>query len=264
MKEQAIKSVSIVGGGNVATHLVRALMHNRLPLKQVFVRNLQKYHRLKEEFGVELINDPLNLLPVDLIILAVTDDSLAEVAQGIDAGEAILAHVSGTMPLSLLRNYTEHYAVFYPLQTFSQAHQVNFQEVPLFLQAAQEEDLKQLHYFALQLSNTVVLANDDMRRNLHLAAIFASNFSNALYGIADELLTKQGLSFDYLKPLIMETAAKACMLDPIKGQTGPARRNDQSVIEMHRGLLTNEKEMLGVYNRLTDYILTKYHTFRNE
>lgn len=260
LQSQAIKSISIVGGGNVGSHLAAALHGAKLPLKQILVRNLAKSTYFKDVLDLEVIDDPSKFLPVDLIILAVTDDSLVDVAKWIHPGEAILAHVSGTMPFNLLTEYSAHCAVFYPLQTFSQGRDVDFGDIPIFLQAANELDLAKLQALAGQLSETVVIATDDMRRNLHLSAVFVSNFNNALNGMADELLAKAGISFDYLKPLILETAAKACKLDPVKGQTGPARRNDQSTLALHRNMLAVEKEKLMVYNTITEYILKKYHT----
>lgn len=260
LQSQAIKSISIVGGGNVASHLAKALHDAKLPLKQVLMRNLTKSTFFKDDLNLQVIDDPAKLLPVDLLILAVTDDSLVEVAKWIEPNESILAHVSGTIPADLLKEYSTHCAVFYPLQTFSGGRDVDFKQVPIFIQSANQADLEKLQTMAGRLSEIVVVATDEMRQNLHLAAVYVSNFNNALNGIADELLAKAGISFDYLKPLIVETAAKACDLDPVLGQTGPARRNDQSTLALHRRLLTDEKEKLLVYNTITEYILKKYHT----
>ena len=147
--------------------------------------------------------------------------------------------------------------IFYPLQTFSKNREVNFNTIPICIEAKEEADLELLTNLGNSLSEKVVEIDSDERSKLHLAAVFVNNFVNHLYAIGDDILGNNELSFDLLHPLIEETASKVKTLSPSEVQTGPARRGDQKTIEKHLHLLTEGPES-ELYQQLTESLMKKF------
>jgi predicted short-subunit dehydrogenase-like oxidoreductase (DUF2520 family) len=102
--------------------------------------------------------------------------------------------------------------------------------------------------------------NSLQRKHIHLAAVFACNFSNYMYSIANDILKADGISFDILNPLILECASKALDLNPREAQTGPAKRNDQNIIQHHLELLNNLPDYREIYEILSRQIKDNFHT----
>ena len=147
--------------------------------------------------------------------------------------------------------------VFYPLQTFSKDREVDFENIPLCVEAKNLEDLVLLKKLAKAISKSVYEISSEQRKSLHLAAVFVNNFTNHLYHIGNEICRKNKLPFDILKPLILETASKVNTLPPIEAQTGPAKRNDEETIEKQLDQLQN-REQREVYQILTNSIKASY------
>jgi predicted short-subunit dehydrogenase-like oxidoreductase (DUF2520 family) len=142
--------------------------------------------------------------------------------------------------------------VIYPLQTLSKDKEIDFRSVPLFVEANSEDNLKIVKTLALHVSYVVMEATSEQRRSLHLAAVFACNFANHCYAIAEQILNKNNLPFDVLLPLIDETARKVHVLPPVQAQTGPAVRYDENVIGKHIDLLgegTMEAELYELISK---------------
>jgi predicted short-subunit dehydrogenase-like oxidoreductase (DUF2520 family) len=148
-----------------------------------------------------------------------------------------------------------NYGIFYPLQTFSKTKAVNISEVPFCIEANTDKNEQLLVDLAKVLSNNVELINSEQRKKLHLAAVFACNFSNYMYTIADELLSNDNLDLNLLKPLIIETANKIKDNSPKAMQTGPAKRNDKAVIEKQLQLLANNPAYKDIYQLITEQII---------
>ena len=93
---------------------------------------------------------------------------------------------------------------------------------------------------------------------MHLAAVFVNNFTNYLFQIGSDILEKEDLSFDLLKPLIHETVNKLDHLSPLEAQTGPAKRKDLKSIQKHLDLMDSgvEKE---IYELMSKALIQKYH-----
>lgn len=253
-----IKNISLIGAGNVAYHLCKAFIAQGIKPQQVFVRSKSNAETFTK-MGLEVIDSSTEIKNADLFILAVNDDSIAEAAALLPAGDAIIVHTSGSMPLEVLESFGTNYGVFYPLQTFSKKREVDFETIPIFIEGANQLVTDRLKILAGQLSQSVILSTNLDRRLLHLAAVYVSNFSNALFGIAYQVLEKNKLSFQHLAPLMRETVEKAIAKNPLDGQTGPARRSDKDTIAAQLSLLSNSPEEKKIYELLTEYIINKYH-----
>jgi predicted short-subunit dehydrogenase-like oxidoreductase (DUF2520 family) len=146
---------------------------------------------------------------------------------------------------------TNQYGVFYPLQTFTKSISLSQSVFPVLIESSSEEIQQALEKLATQIQLPVQYADSDQRKNIHLAAVFACNFSNHLYQIASEILAEQHLSFELLLPLIQETVAKLNHLSPAAAQTGPAIRNDQAVLATQLALLQSQPKWAELYQLLS-------------
>lgn len=260
MNTTSIKRISIIGTGRVAHHLCQSFVSNGLVVAEVAGRNILKANDLAKLCGAKSVGNIEQVSQdADLYVIAVSDDAIEEVISTLPVLGGLVVHTSGMKSQSVFEKKFTRFGIFYPLQTFSFERKPDFATIPVFVQSNTDEDTQLLLALGKRISNDVHIISDLQRQRLHLAAVFVNNFSNAMYSIADELLTKEGLSFNSLKPLLLETALKALQMPPVEAQTGPARRNDQGTLQQHLQLLQQHPDVQKVYQILTDYILTQYH-----
>jgi predicted short-subunit dehydrogenase-like oxidoreductase (DUF2520 family) len=232
--------IAILGSGNVAEALVEAGSRAgpRVQITQICARNEAEGRRLAAMAGAGWISTPEELVPADLYIVAVSDRAVATLAGRIPAPRgAVVAHTAGSVEMDVL-SFAER-GVLYPMQSFSRGRAVEMREVPLFVEYSSPHAAEVLRETAKCLSCRVLEADSTTRAWLHLAAVFAANFTNHLYAVADGLLSSHGLEFDLLRPLITEIAAKAASSgSPAVVQTGPAARGDVETMRGHAEMLS--------------------------
>jgi len=251
-----IKNTVIIGAGNLATQMALALIEKGIKVRQVFSRNLDSARELAEKTGAAFTNDLAALLPeADLYLIAVKDSAIQEVLENLSLDEnRLIAHTAGSVPMNILDGFSKNYGVFYPLQTFSKNRKIDFSDIPICIEANHPANLMELQELAEKLSGSVHQINSDDRKTMHLAALFANNFVNHFYSIGESLLQNKKLNFDLLKPLIRETAEKIETLSPLDAQTGPAKRNDRTVINAHLKMLKDQPELQEIYRLMTESI----------
>ena len=250
--------IVLLGSGNVATHLAQALVAKGEEMVQVFSQSLRNAISLTDLVGGEPIDDLTQVNnSADLYIIAVKDDAIAGIADRLKSVSGLVAHTSGTTDMTVISSKVEHAGVFYPLQTFSKAKPVFFDEIPLCIEATDEKQLKVLNTLASKLSNRVYQVDGNQRKILHLAAVFACNFPNHLYALANQLLQQHQLDFEIIRPLIKETADKVMTNLPESVQTGPAIREDETTLNKHFSMLSNVPELQNIYQTLSDSIKLK-------
>lgn len=244
--------VSVIGSGNVAHHLLKAFgASSEVEVVQVFARNKNAIETTNSH--VEVIEDWSLLKNVDVIIIAVSDDAIANVSEHIPFNHQLVVHTSGSVALNALNDKNRR-GVFYPLQTFSKAKTIDYRSVPICIEAETSEDIQILETLAKSISDYIYFVNSQQRQALHVAAVFVCNFTNHLYQIGHEICEANQLPFDILKPLIQETAEKIVTLTPAEAQTGPAKRKDTQTINKHLAFLTEENQK-EIYKLLTKYII---------
>jgi predicted short-subunit dehydrogenase-like oxidoreductase (DUF2520 family) len=258
-----IERVVIIGAGNLATQLALALTGKGIQVKQVFSRTLDSAMELAQKVNADFTNDLSCLITnADLYIISVKDSAIKEVLQNLSLDKnSLIVHTAGSISIDVLSTYTNNFGVFYPLQTFSKSREADFSMIPICIEANNSTSLKKLHELAEMLSNSIQSVDSDQRKTLHLAAVFVNNFVNHLYVIGSEILQDSKLDFNLLKPLILETASKVESMPPIEAQTGPALRNDQSVIIEQLNQLQDFPEFQNIYSNLTDSI---YHIHQKQ
>lgn len=250
------KKVALIGAGNVAHHLAPALLKAGVNLCQIYSRSIESARELGIKTGITYVADVGAIYPdCDIYIFCVSDDALLPLYKEVRINkEAVVLHTSGSLPMDIFKSLAGHYGVLYPIQTFTKKRVLDFREIPLCIEASDKETLQMLRQLAGLLSGRVEEISSEQRKVLHLAAVFANNFVNHLYGIAGEILEKEGLDGTLLRPLIFETAHKVMLLAPEAAQTGPARRGDEGIMSIHRTLLKENRKLLNLYTLLSDSI----------
>lgn len=252
-----MKSVVIIGAGNVAFHLTRALIQNTVNVRQVFNRTLSKAEELGNTYNIKFTNKISELEKADLYIIAASDVAVEELSHYIPYQDTLVVHTSGSLDTKVLKgNYRK--GVFYPLQTFTQKKVLRYEEIPFFIEAENQADENALVQLAKRISNEVHCIDSEQRLKIHMAGVWTSNFVNHLYQIGQSICEENGIPFDVLRPLIKETAVKIQNMEPYDAQTGPARRNDDLVIQKHLEALENNSHWQQLYQLLTNSIKRTY------
>jgi predicted short-subunit dehydrogenase-like oxidoreductase (DUF2520 family) len=248
--------ITIIGSGNVATHMAAAFKNAGHRIIQVYSPNLQHAALLAYHVGAEATNSLDNILPdTDLFVVSVKDDAIIEMFKALAKHQQLIVHTSGSTNLNDLLVFTSKAGVLYPLQTFSKNKEVDFATVPLCIEGADDNIEADLEQLAATISRNIYKINSADRKILHLAAVFASNFPNYLYAIAQQLLVAHQMEFDLLKPLILETAQKVQLQAPAAAQTGPAVRNDQVTMAAHLQILKDQPQLQEIYELLSQGII---------
>ena len=257
-KNQPI-SVVVVGSGNVAEAVARGVAESwALELKQVVARNAERAAAIAALTNTEFTTDFADVEPADFYIIAVSDRAVEEVASHLNRPkDSIVVHTAGSVEMDALGEGLR--GVLYPFQTFTVGRRVEFTDVPLFVEGCSPEVTERIEMLAQALSSRVYHASSSRRREIHLSGVLACNFVNALYAIATEhLQEREGLSFEVLQPLILETAQKAAeATDPRSVQTGPARRGDREVIERHIAMMEQKPELQEIYRLVSEEIFKR-------
>ena len=251
------RRIVIVGSGNVATHLAPALDRCN-DVVQVVARSVESASKVASLTRGAKPCSKLSEVEhdADFYIVSVNDDAVAAVAKDMPRVSGIVAHTSGSVPMDALGGVSEKVGVFYPLQTFSRDASVDVGRVPFFIEGNTPECAEELAVLARTISQSVDFADSSRRAVLHLAAVFACNFSNYMWDCADTILADAGLSLDVMRPLLEVTLDKAMTLGPRAAQTGPARRHDYGVIRAQSARLP--RNLSKIYDILSQGIIANH------
>jgi predicted short-subunit dehydrogenase-like oxidoreductase (DUF2520 family) len=260
-------SVSIAGSGNLAWHLAPALDNAGYAVREVYSRNPAHAEALVERLYEAEVKATLDFSTSQsrIFIIAVSDDAIEDIAREIILpDEAILIHTSGSQPLSRLGYAaTPDTGVFYPLQTFSKNRKVDFKDIPVFVESESKTVERMLVKMGEAISKQVHVIDSPSRKALHVAAVFASNFTNHMLRLSNDIAEQHHLDFDWLKPLIAETINKSLSIGPAQAQTGPARRGDFETLDNHMQFLADDQTLAELYRMISQHIVDQYCTDRD-
>ncbi|WP_302180152.1 Rossmann-like and DUF2520 domain-containing protein [Chryseosolibacter indicus] len=255
-------NVSIIGSGNLAWHLAPALDNTDFAVKEVYSHNPKNAEALAERLYEGQVKTSLDfsLSKSKIFVICVSDDVIPEIAQQIVLpDDAILIHTSGSQPLSLLGySPTENIGVFYPLQTFTKSKKVDFSDIPILIESENDFTEKALMTMGKAISKKVLKISSESRKAVHVAAVFASNFTNHMLTLSHEIMRESNLDFDLLKPLIAETVNKGLSIGPERSQTGPAKRGDLEILDKHMEFLKDKEEVAEMYRIISQDIIDRY------
>ena len=256
--------ISFIGAGRVAHHLVHALKQ-RHQIIQIYSQGFVHAQKLATEVKAEAVHTFAELsAEIDILIIAVSDSAISDVIQHVHTylPNTLIVHTSGSTDIEKLTKVHARAGVFYPLQTFSLEREIDWYSTPLFIEATHLTDLNTLLQLANELSQRVYQYNSAQRLSLHLAAVFACNFSNYCYDMAKQIVDAKQVDFSLLYPLIIETAQKALQAEPRNMQTGPAMRGDANIIAMHAQMFKQDQrpDLEAVYHLLSEQILKRHQS----
>lgn len=246
--------IVFIGAGNLATRLSLAMQRVGMQIVQVYSHTEASARQLATRLGCPWTNDLSALLEDgDLYVFSLKDTVLSDVISKVKPNNGMWVHTAGSMPMSVFEGYAQRFGVLYPLQTFSKGRNVNFDVIPIFLEANTDKNADYLKNIASALSENVRFMSSEKRRSLHLAAVFACNFTNHIYTLSYKLLENESIPADVLLPLIDETVSKIHSMPPAVAQTGPAIRYDENVINKHLAML-DDPDMQAIYRLLSQSI----------
>lgn len=256
---QKIERVAIAGSGNVATHLAKALVKAGIKIEKIYSRSLEHALNLANVVSAIAVNDVAELdNAAQMLLIALPDrviPSFAAELKNKNSFSGIVAHTCGSQPLSVLDSVFSKAGVFYPLQTFNRFNQPDMKKVPFCIEGSDVEVKNALAHLAGLISGDVRFIDSRQRANLHLAAVFACNFTNHMYALSADILESAGVGPDILRPLILETTQQLGALHPGKLQTGPAVRGDASTMAFHQELLQNFPDVSELYRQISESIV---------
>ena len=260
--------ITLIGSGNVATWIAQRLQGNtRFPITQVYSRHLEHAQTLAELLDAEAI-DGIQKLNTDnqIFIFALADKAYDEILPSLPFKLPLAFMTSGTVSCQCLKDYAEQYGVIYPLQTFTKSQDMRALEVPLCLEGPMQEPTREsalpsvgtysrelMWSLARELSPLCYEVSEEQRARMHVAAVFACNFSNAMYNIAYKLLKERNLPFEILLPVLRQTVRKVGEMSPAEAQTGPAVRRDFNVMRAQLESLEDER-LREIYRMMSEVI----------
>ncbi|TAD86272.1 MAG: DUF2520 domain-containing protein [Bacteroidetes bacterium] len=256
-------NIVLLGAGNVATVLAKMATARGHHVLQIFSRNPINAAELAEAVSAEPVTDLKNIrTDADLYVAALTDTAVASLHQHLNLSRGVLVHTAGALNMEVLEPAAPNYGVLYPIQSLRK-EKSDYSPFPWLTQASTPETLAFITDFAETLSPTVKPSSNAERLHLHLAAVVANNFTNHLYALTQQFCKQHQVSFDLLKPLIVETALRIDEFDPYAVQTGPALRHDADTISKHLELLRQNPQLEQLYHALSNSI-AKMHEPRGK
>ena len=243
----------MIGAGNVAWHLSKFLFSNGFNIKTIYSFHLNNAKELANFVQAKAVDNIAEIEPADIVILSLKDSVYQDFIAELPKTNAFVVHTSGSLPKEILEKISPNYGVLYPFQTFNKIKEITIEQIPFCIEASNDETMRVLENLIKKLNGTFYHLNFSQREKLHLAGVFACNFTNALYGLAEDILKNENIDFDILKPLIDETAQKIKYLSPKDAQTGPAARQDYNIINKHIALLDNDN-IRNLYRFLSQII----------
>ncbi len=251
-------NISFIGAGNVAEALCTGLVAADHRIISVASRGGDSARILAEKTGAEWWKDLSVPENCDILILAVTDTSVPEVAGKVVLPDrTIIIHTAGSVPLTALRR-SKRAGVFYPLQTFTKGFSPELKKVPFFIEATDDPTLNVLRELGESIGAGAWDCDSEKRKHLHVAAVFANNFSNFMMTAGETIASEAGFDPKLLRPLIEETARKALYAGPARAQTGPAVRHDAITIKSHLDLLSFSPKYQKLYRLISTMIADHY------
>ncbi len=249
-----MKNIILIGSGNVATHIGINLKKNNFNIIQVISSTLKNAEILATKLESDFSNNISDLKKADLIIVAVSDNEIGNIAKHIM--DTPIVHTSGSVALEVFKS-NKNAGVFYPLQTFNKNVEVCLKEVPICIEANNKDFEKEIIKLAQNISENVVKMDSKQRKQLHIAAVFSCNFTNQMFAISDSILEKSNIDFKLLLPIIKQTVNKLKTKKAIEVQTGPAKRKDLEIIKQHLKLISN-KTNKEIYRLISESIIKNH------
>jgi len=253
------QKIVIIGAGNVGTNITKALFAENITIVQIISKSIANAKKLATMVNAEYSDNLNDLKPADLYLICTPDSIISKICEHENLNNKFVVHTAGSIDMNILDKNTSNYGVFYSLQTFNKDAFSNFNEIPICIEASNNENLKILENIASLISLNVYFINSNQRLKLHVAAVFSNNFVNHIMAITNDFIEDESIDRSILKPLVQKTFDNILNNNPKEIQTGPAKRNDRETINKHLNLLKNNSNMVALYRVLTENIMNTYN-----
>jgi predicted short-subunit dehydrogenase-like oxidoreductase (DUF2520 family) len=260
INEFGVKKITFIGSGNLSTNLAGAFEKVGHQVIEVFSRNLEKATSLAGKLEACNATDSLDFSKskAEVFIIAVSDRSISEVISKIQVPQnSLVLHTSGTTDLNVFDEISNSVqsGIFYPLQTFKKDILMDISEVPILVESKNESSKLDIKTLAISISNSVQFVNSADRKTIHLAAVFASNFTNRMLKASEKILASKEIPLELLKPLVLQSIENCFDSTPDDSLTGPANRGDMEILNQHKKMLDGNPKLKALYKLISDQIL---------
>jgi len=246
--------IVFIGAGNLATCVSLEMQRTGMTIGQIYSRTRDSAESLAKKLNCSWTTNINEIIPdADLYIFSLKDSVLKDVISQVQPNDGLWVHTAGSVPMNIFEGHAKRYGAFYPLQTFTKKRRVKLDGTPIFLEVNDPDDMKMLKKVAIALSGNAQELDSEKRKSLHLAAVFACNFTNHMYLLGSKVLEEKGISYDVMLPLIVETAEKISELSPSEAQTGPAVRFDKEIMDKQLAMLS-DPSMQTIYKLISQNI----------
>ena len=248
----------ILGSGNIAWQMSKKLKKEKQKILQVYSRKIASAKKLAAIHKCAYTSSLKKINPeADVYLFAISDDAIKNVGdklQYLNSSNKIFIHTSGSIPSNVFKSTFDNYGVLWPPQSINKEIKIDFSKVPLCI-TADKKTLASAKKVAKLLSNNTYILNDEQKKKLHLAAVFANNFSNHMAAVAENICKENNLDFKILHPILKETFEKIIKVGPLAAQTGPASRADQKTMKQHKTLLKEDLTLQKIYTLISKDIM---------
>jgi len=247
--------ITIIGAGNVATYCAIAFRSKGYNIVQIYSPHILLANALAERVQAAPCASLEEISPdSDFYIIAISDDALKSFAEKFRVKDKIVLHTSGFHEIDVLKNVSSRHGVLYPLQTLNKNSPMPEPRFPICIEASDNDTLQKIKLLAQSIDGDVHIVSSQRRKVLHVAAVFANNFGNYMFSLAEKILQKEKISFGLLRPLIRSTAENVMHRSPSEVQTGPAKRGDEEILKAHLEILKDDPELKSIYELISSGI----------
>lgn len=241
--------LGILGGGRAAWAYGAAWKRIGWPLSGVWLRDDSHSH-IAELLGTARMEMRDLAVDSELLLVAVSDRAIAEVAASIPETDALVFHASGAL-LSLRDGFSLH-----PLKALPPVGAASDLEGTLLVFEGQHRRTAKL--IAAAVGARFCEVAPEQKALYHAAAVFGSNYVAACLEIAQRLMTRAGVTNvrEDLAALALSALENWRHHDDARRFTGPAARGDAAVLEQHRAALQDDAKVAELYELLAAEIAT--------
>jgi predicted short-subunit dehydrogenase-like oxidoreductase (DUF2520 family) len=250
------QNIILIGSGNVATFFARKLAKSGLPISQVISTQLANAKILADKYNATYSNS-IKDIGADhaVVILAIPDNQIHQLNKEMSFENKLIIYSAGSISLQETKNLSINRGCIWPIFSIKK-NNLPTTDVPLIINASNEKTLFTIKKIANAISTLHTICDDTQKLTIHLAAVFANNFTNHLMAISKQLCNEKEIPFELLHHLILNNISNKTLANPIENQTGPALRNDTLTLDKHRALLNGiEKD---IYNLISKSIALKH------
>lgn len=248
MVQYTLPNISIIGSGRVAKSLGTFFLSKGVTINGIYSRNKETGKACANLFKCDYF-ETAKQIPGDLLLVAVSDDQTINIIDEINPEKAVI-YTAGSVDLNQIKH--PNTGVFYPLQTFSGLESDIEFDFPVLIESKTEILAKLIIDLCKYCELNFDVCDSKKRSNYHLVAVFMNNFINHIGHIAKTENDQRELNWKILKPLLHKTIFNILNNNTLSSQTGPATRNDISIIKKHEEML--DEQHLKVYQALTESI----------